>query len=112
MEETDVCLYVKGSFPLIAKRKLATRSFIQSHCLKALAASLRVGFCDEWNRGLKQANMKMKPLGKSAIDRTVYSHRLFWKTLYVSDIFLTVRLMLYLLYANVDKIIHHNELYY
>ncbi len=46
----------EGSFPLIAK---ATRSslratFIQSQYLKALAASLRVGFCDEWKKGLRQ----------------------------------------------------------
>ncbi len=33
-------------------RKLAARTFIQSQYLKALAASLRVGFCDEWKRGL------------------------------------------------------------
>ena len=32
-------------------RKLAARTFIQSQYLKALAASLRVGFCDEWKRG-------------------------------------------------------------
>ncbi len=31
-------------------RKLAARTFIQSQYLKALAASLRVGFCDEWKR--------------------------------------------------------------
>ncbi len=30
-------------------RKLAARTFIQSQYLTALAASLRVGFCDEWN---------------------------------------------------------------
>ena len=33
-------------------RKLAARTFIQSQYLKALATSLRVGFCDEWKRGL------------------------------------------------------------
>ena len=33
-------------------RKLAAGTFIQSQYLKALAASLRVGFCDEWKRGL------------------------------------------------------------
>ncbi len=31
--------------------KLAARTFIQSQYLKALAASLRVGFCDECERG-------------------------------------------------------------
>ena len=31
--------------------KLAARTFIQSQYLKALAASLRVGFCDEWKTG-------------------------------------------------------------
>ncbi len=41
-----MCSYCKGSFSLIA-------TFIQSQYLKALAASLRVGFCDEWKRGLK-----------------------------------------------------------
>ncbi len=35
-------------FPLIAKP-----TFIQSLYLKALAASLGVGFCDEWKRGLR-----------------------------------------------------------
>ncbi len=35
-------------------RKLAARIFIQSQYLKALAASLRVGFCDEWKRGLRK----------------------------------------------------------
>ncbi len=34
-------------------RKLAARTFIQSQYLKALAASLRVGFGDKWKRGLK-----------------------------------------------------------
>ncbi len=29
------------------------RTFIQSQYLKALTASLRVGFCDEWKRGLR-----------------------------------------------------------
>ena len=33
-------------------RKLAARTFIQSQYLKALAASLRVGFCNEWKEGL------------------------------------------------------------
>ena len=33
-------------------RKLVARTFIQSQYLKALTASLRVGFCDEWKRGL------------------------------------------------------------
>ncbi len=33
-------------------RKLAVRTFIQSQYLKGLAVSLRVGFCDEWKRGL------------------------------------------------------------
>ncbi len=34
-------------------RKLAAaRTFIQSQYLKALAVSLRVGFCNEWKRGL------------------------------------------------------------
>ncbi len=33
-------------------RKLAARTFIQSQYVKALAASLRVGFCDEWKRDL------------------------------------------------------------
>ena len=32
-------------------RKLAARTFIQSQYLKALAASLQVGVCDEWKRG-------------------------------------------------------------
>ena len=32
-------------------RKLAARTFIQPQYLKALAACLRVGFCDEWKRG-------------------------------------------------------------
>ena len=32
-------------------RKRAVRTFIQSQYLKALAASLRVGFCNEWKRG-------------------------------------------------------------
>ncbi len=32
-------------------RKLAARTFIQSQYLKALAASSRVGFCNEWKRG-------------------------------------------------------------
>ena len=35
-------------------RKLAARTFIQSQYLKALAASLQVGFCDEWKRGLNR----------------------------------------------------------
>ncbi len=43
-----------ASFPLVAKRKLAARTFIQSLYLKALAASLRVGFCDEWKSGLTE----------------------------------------------------------
>ncbi len=34
-------------------RKLAARTFIQSQYLKALAASLRVSFCDAWKRGLR-----------------------------------------------------------
>ncbi len=44
----------KGSFPSSQKTtyKLSARTFIQSQYLKALAASLRVGFCDEWKRGL------------------------------------------------------------
>ncbi len=48
---------LKASFPLIAKptRKLAVRTCIQSEYLKALAVSLRVGFCDEWKRGFSQA---------------------------------------------------------
>ena len=33
-------------------RKLAARTFTQSQYLKALAASLRVSFCDEWKSGL------------------------------------------------------------
>ncbi len=32
-------------------RKLAARTFIQSQNLKQLAASLQVGFGDEWKRG-------------------------------------------------------------
>ncbi len=35
-------------------RKLAARTFNQSQYLKALAAGLRVGICDEWKRGLKR----------------------------------------------------------
>ncbi len=31
-------------------RKLAAKTFIQSQYMKALVASLRVGFCDEWKR--------------------------------------------------------------
>ncbi len=34
-------------------RKLAAGTLIQSQELKALAASLRVGFCDEWKRALQ-----------------------------------------------------------
>ncbi len=37
--------------------KLAARTFIQSQYLKALAASFRVGFCDEWKRGLRPARI-------------------------------------------------------
>ncbi len=46
---------LKGSFLLTKNptRKLAARTFIQSQYLKALVASLRVGFCDEWKRALK-----------------------------------------------------------
>ena len=33
--------------------KFAARTFIQSQYLKALAVSLRVGFCDEWKRRFK-----------------------------------------------------------
>ena len=36
-------------------RKLAARTFIQSQYLKALAASLRVGFCGEWKRSFTSA---------------------------------------------------------
>ena len=36
-------------------RKLAARTFIQSQYLKALAASLRVGVCDEWKRDFRCA---------------------------------------------------------
>ena len=39
-----------GSSSQKPTRKLAARTFIQSQYLKALAASLRVGFCDEWKR--------------------------------------------------------------
>ncbi len=39
-------------FSNVTQRKLAARTFIQSQYLKALAASLRVHFCDEWKRGL------------------------------------------------------------
>ena len=34
------------------KSKLAARTFIQSQYLKTLAASLRVGFCNEWKEAL------------------------------------------------------------
>ena len=48
-----------ASFPLIAKANSQARceNFNQSQYLKALAASLRVDFCDEWKRGIT------RPLG-------------------------------------------------
>ena len=39
-------------FSNVTQRKLAARTFIQSQYLKALAASLRFHFCDEWKRAL------------------------------------------------------------
>ena len=58
MELTGHDLWFAGLKPLFHSsqkptNKLAARTFIQSQYLKALAASLRVGFCDEWKRGLK-----------------------------------------------------------
>ncbi len=41
-------------------RKLAARTFIQSQYLKAFAASLRVGFCDEWTRGFRMSELPVR----------------------------------------------------
>ena len=43
-------MYVRSLFHSSQKptRKLAATTFTQSQCLKALAPSLRVGFCDKW----------------------------------------------------------------
>ena len=43
-------MYVRSLFHSSQKptRKLAATTFIQSQCLKALAPSLRIGFCDKW----------------------------------------------------------------
>ena len=48
------CVGALALFHLSQKptRKFAAKTFIQSQYLKALTASLRVGFCDEWKRGL------------------------------------------------------------
>ncbi len=53
-ENTNTPKDLKRSFPLIVNpaRKLTAGSFIQSQYLEALAASLRVSFCDEWKTGL------------------------------------------------------------
>ena len=51
----------KALFHLSLKptRKLAARAYIQSQYLKELAASLRVGFCDEWKRGFNDELLKI-----------------------------------------------------
>ena len=54
-EETAKSVNYKSLFHSSQKPtlELAARTFIQSQYLKALAASLRVGFCDEWKRGFR-----------------------------------------------------------
>ena len=51
-----VLLWTKASFPLIAKANSQAHSECFQYCdwLKVLAASLRVGFCDEWKRAITQ----------------------------------------------------------
>ena len=47
---------IKASFPLIAKPNSQARceNFYPITIFETLAASLRVGYCDEWKRGLSQ----------------------------------------------------------
>ncbi len=68
-------------FPLIAKpNSQAARTFIQSQYLKAFAASLRVGFCDEWKRDFNRNSFQqmgnlvaanMQEHGTKFIERSV-----------------------------------------
>ena len=53
--DNQIKLTLKALFHSNFNRKLAAaRTFIQSPYLKALAASLRFGFCDEWKRGFTE----------------------------------------------------------
>ena len=50
--------------------QLAARTFIQSQYLKALTVSLRVGFCDEWKRGLNhKVRLPIKRVDKQDQER-------------------------------------------
>jgi hypothetical protein len=49
-------------------RKLAARTFIQSQYMKAIAASLQVGVCDEWKRGFSVIGI----LGKRALNQATH----------------------------------------
>ncbi len=56
-------------------RKLAARTVIQSQYLKALAASLRVGFCDEWKSGFSHTAGPRKVENTSLFIIRVADHR-------------------------------------
>ena len=56
LKQQEALEVLKHSFPLIAKditRKLAASAFKCYDWMKVLAASLRVGLCDEWKKTFK-----------------------------------------------------------
>ena len=60
MYDERIHLGVKPLFHSSQKptRKLATSAFKYCDWMKVLAASWRVGFCDEWKRGFKPAILR------------------------------------------------------